>query len=154
MKSIVITFLILTIGCSTYAQNLNSKRSILTIEKPIVIINDSTIASLDLLKKIASKHVLELNIFKESTLSSTHLFIENEKSEGLIIAKVKQDFKVKSQKALNLFFGLNAMNDIYINGYLIENKNQNISTESIIGIEIIKADNFRLKKSVLNITMA
>ena len=49
------------------------------------------------------------------------------------------------------FFSLNEENDIYVNGYLIENKNQNISSESIMGIELIKADNFRLKKSVLNI---
>jgi hypothetical protein len=54
---------------------------------------------------------------------------------------------------LNVFFGLNEENDIYVNGYLLENKNQKISSESIVGIELIKADNFRLKKSVLNIEL-
>ena len=52
---------------------------------------------------------------------------------------------------MNSFFGLNEENDIYVNGYLIENKNQNISSESIVGIKLIKADNFRVKKPVLNI---
>jgi hypothetical protein len=120
-------------------------------EKPILIINDSTIGSFDLLHKISSDNILELNVFKERKLSSTYLFIENEKSAGIMIVKSKHEFKVKSQKELNNFFGLNEKNDIYINGYLIENKNQNISSESIVGIELIKADNFRLEKSVLNI---
>ena len=151
MKSILMSFLILTIGFSTYAQNQNSNMSILKAEKPILIINDTTIGSIDLLNKISSDNILELNIFKERKLSSTSLFIENQKSTGIIIAKIKHEFKIKSQKELNNFFGLNEKNDIYVNGYLIENKNQNISAESIVGIELIKADHFRLKKSVLNI---
>lgn len=151
MKSILTSFLILTIGFSTYAQNQNSKMSIIKTEKAILIINDSTIGSIDLLTKISSESVLELNIFKERKLSSTYLFIENEKSPGIMIAKIKHEFKVKSQKELNNLFGLNEKNDIYVNGYLIENKNQNISSESIVGIELIRADNFRLEKSVLNI---
>jgi hypothetical protein len=135
----------------TYAQNQNSKRSIMKAEKPILIINDSTIGSIDLVNKIASDNILELNIFKERKLSSTYLFIENKKSAGIIIVKSKHEFKIKSQKELNNFFGLNEKNDIYVNGYLIENKNQNISSKSIAGIELIKADNFRLEKFVLNI---
>jgi hypothetical protein len=48
---------------------------------------------------------------------------------------------------LNKFFELNEEKNIDVNGYLIENKNQNISSESTMGIELIKADNFRLKKN-------
>tara|TARA_B110001454_G_scaffold211530_1_gene227311 strand:- start:211 stop:675 length:465 start_codon:yes stop_codon:yes gene_type:complete len=151
MKSIVTLFLILFLGFSTYAQNQNSKASILKTENPILIINDTIIGSIDLLNKISSDKVLELNIFKERKLGATYLFIENEKSTGIIIANINHEFKLKSQKELNVFFGLNEENDIYVNGYLIENKNQNISSESIVGIELIKADNFRLKKAVLNI---
>ena len=151
MKSIVTLFLILSLGFSTYAQNQNSKASILKTENPILIINDTIIGSIDLLNKISSDKVLELNIFKEKKLGATYLFIENEKSTGIIIANINHEFKLKSQKELNVFFGLNEENDIYVNGYLIENKNQNISSESIVGIELIKADNFRLKKAVLNI---
>jgi hypothetical protein len=151
MKLILMSFLFLTIGFSTYAQIQNTKTSIMKAEKPTLIINDSTIGSIDLLNKISPEDILELNIFKETKLSSTFLFIENEKSAGIIAAKIKHEFKVKSQKELNNFFGLNEMNDIYVNGYLIKNKNQHIATESIVGIELIKADNFRLKKSVLNI---
>ena len=153
MKLIVTLFLILSMGFSTYAQNQNSKISIMKAENPILIINDTIIGSIDLLNKISSDKVLELNIFKERKLGSTHLFIENEKSAGIITANINHEFKLKSQKELNVFFGLNEENDIYVNGYLLENKNQKISSESIVGIELIKADNFRLKKSVLNIEL-
>ena len=151
MKSILTLFLMLFTGFSTYAQNQNSKISIMKSENPILIINDTIIGSIDLLNKISSDKVLELNIFKERKLGSTYLFIENEKSAGIIIANINHEFNLKSQKELNVFFGLNEKNDIYVNGYLIENKNQNISSESIVGVELIKADNFRLKKPVLNI---
>ena len=151
MKSILTLFLMLFTGFSTYAQNQNSKISIMKSENPILIINDTIIGSIDLLNKISSDKVLELDIFKERKLGSTYLFIENEKSAGIIIANINHEFNFKSQKELNVFFGLNEKNDIYVNGYLIENKNQNISSESIVGVELIKADNFRLKKPVLNI---
>ena len=153
MKLIVTLFLILSMGFSNYAQNQNSKISIMKAENPILIINDTIIGSIDLLNKISSDKVLELNIFKERKLGSTHLFIDIEKSAGIITANINHEFKLKSQKELNVFFGLNKENDIYVNGYLLENKNQKISSESIVGIELIKADNFRLKKSVLNIEL-
>ncbi len=153
MKSILISFLILTVGSSTYAQNQNSKISIMKGENPILIINDYTIGNVDLLNKIASENILEFNFYKERKMSSTYLFIENKKSAGLIIAKIKHEIKVKSQKELNHFFGLNEENDIYVNGYLVENKNQNIASESIVGIELIRADDFRLETSVLNIKL-
>jgi hypothetical protein len=146
MKSILTIFLILTIGISSYAQNQNSEISIMKIEKPILIINDTIIGSVNLLYKISSDKILELNTFKEKKLGQTYLFIENKKNAGIIKAKINHEIKIKTQKELNNFFGLNEENDIYVNGYLIENKNQNISSESVVGIELIKADNFRIKK--------
>jgi len=146
MKSTIFTFLLLFIGLSTYAQNQDA-------DKPIVIINYSTIGSMDLLDKIPTYQISELNIDKKRNLSSTYLFAEDEKNAGMIFAKAKHEIKVKSQKELNSFFGFNEENDIYVNGYLIEDKTQNISAESIQGIEIVKAEAFRSNKSVLNITM-
>ena len=151
MKSILTILLILAMGISSYAQNQNSEISIMKTEKPILIINDTIIGSVDLLNKISSDKVMELNIFKERKLGKTYLFIENEKNAGIIKANINHEFKIKSQKELNSFFGLSEENDIYVNGYLIENKNQNISAESIVGIELIKADNFRTQKPILNI---
>ena len=151
MKSILITLIILTFGLSTNAQNENNKLSRMKSEKPLIIINDTLIASIDLLNKVSSDKILKLNVFKEKELSSTNLFLGNKQNGGIIRADIKSEFTSKSQNELNSFFGLDEDNDVYINGYLLEDKNQDISTESIKSIELIKADNFRLKKSVLNI---
>ena len=78
----LIFLLTLTIGLSTYAQNQNRKVSIMKAENPILIINDTIIGSIDLLDKISSDKVSEMNIFKERKLSSTFLFIENKKNES------------------------------------------------------------------------
>ncbi|GGW56028.1 hypothetical protein DFQ11_101563 [Winogradskyella epiphytica] len=151
MKTIMPFFLILTIGFSSYAQNKDSKLNTQGTAKPILIINDSIIGSMDLLKNISSDKILDLRVFNDKKLSSTSLFIENDKIAGLIIAHINHEFKLKSQKELNLFFGLHEKNDVYVNGYLVENKSQHISSESIVCIKLIKADQFRLKKPVLNI---
>ncbi len=151
MKSISILLLILTLGFSTHAQNHNAKKSIPKTEKPILIINDTVIASANILNKISSNKISELNIFKDQKLGASNLLIERGKNTGIIKIAVNQEFNIKTQKELNDFFGLDEKNDIYVNGYLIENKNQNISSESIVGIELMKADDFRLRKPVLNI---
>jgi len=153
MKSILIAFITLTIGLSTNAQNQNNKFYAVNSENPILIINDTIIANIDLLNKVPSENILNLNIFKESKLSETNLFIDKKQNEGIIKADIPYNFESKTQKELNEFFGLNEENDIYVNGYLIENKGQDVSTESIQKIELINADNIRLKKPALNITI-
>jgi hypothetical protein len=153
MKSILIAFVTLTIGLSTNAQNQNNKFYAVNSENPILIINDTIIANIDLLNKVPSENILNLNIFKESKLSETNLFIDKKQNEGIIKADIPHNFESKTQKELNEFFGLNEENDIYVNGYLIENKEQDVSTESIQKIELINADNIRLKKPALNITI-
>lgn len=60
------------------------------------------------------------------------------------------ELDIKTQKDLNMFFGLKESNDIYVNGCLI-NKSMSISTESIKKIELMKADDFLLKTLTLNI---
>lgn len=146
-------FITLITGLSTNAQIQNNKFYIADYEKPIVIINDTIIANIDLLKKVPSENILNLNIFKESKLSKTNLFFDIKNNEGIIKADIHDNFESKTQKELNGFFGLSSSNDIYVNGYLLEHKEQRISTESIQKIELIKPDNLRLNKPALNITI-
>ena len=153
MKLIFTIFWILTSGYSVYGQHHQVQMRILKAESPVLIINDSIIGSASLLNNLPSNKVSEINIFKDEKLSTTYLFRENQKNSGIITAKVNDQIKTKSQKELNAFFGLEEQNDVYVNGYLIDDKNKTISAESIVAIELIKADNFRLKKPVLNITI-
>ena len=151
MKAIATLFLTLTVGFSTYAQNQNTTISRLKTEQPILIVNDTIIGSMDLLDTIPSDNVLDLNIFEDRRLSTTYLFVQHKKHAGVVTASINREFKFKTQKELNVFFGLSENNDVYVNGHLIENKNQNIASESIVGIELVKADNFRTTIPVLNI---
>ena len=153
MRTIFIAFITIITAFSTNAQNLNNEFYFGNAEKPILIINDTIIANIDLLKKVPSENILNLNIFKEGKLSKTNLYFDKRQNEGIIKADIADNFESKTQKELNDFFGLSLANDIYVNGYLIEHKEQRISTESIQKIELINADNLRLKKPALNITI-
>ncbi len=151
MKHFLTLFVFVSLGFSTIAQNQKLENYIPKAPKPILIINNMLISNIDLLNRTSSEKILEVKIFKDKKLSDTNLFIENKNYKGIVTAKIKHQFKYKTQKELNLFFGLDEKNDIYINGYLIEDKSQNIVTESISGISIIQPQNLRINKPVLNI---
>ena len=122
-------------------------------EQPLMVINEGIIASVDVLKIVQPDNVLQLDIFKDTELSSKNLFPLDKKSNGIIQATLNVDLEVKTQAELNSFFGLDADNDIYVNGYLIEDKEKTISTSSIKEIEVREADGLILKTPSLNITI-
>ncbi len=153
MKSLLTSLLFIIIGISIRAQNQENKFYVVKYEKPIVIINNEIIASYDILTKIPAEKILRLDILKENELSSTKLFSTEKQHNGIIKAEIDFKLNVKTQKELNMFFGLDPANNIYVNRYLIEDKRQSISTESITKIELIQADNIFLKKTSLNITI-
>jgi|AntDeeMinimDraft_5_1070356.scaffolds.fasta_scaffold01880_2 predicted nucleotidyltransferase len=99
------------------------------------------------------ENIAKLKVSKNKKLSSTTLFLDEKQNRGIIEAEIEGDFESKTQKQLNSFFGLKETNPVYVNGYLIENKERNILTKSIKKIELIKADKLRLEKDVLNITI-
>lgn len=119
----------------------------------VLILNNEIIGSIDLLKSIPSNQIQELNIHREEKLSSKeNLFYNNDKG-GIMVAKTEFDIETKTQGDLNEFFGLNADTDLYVNGFLLENKNYKIALSSIAKIEIIEPDNLFLDKRVLNISI-
>jgi hypothetical protein len=153
MKSLSIFFLFITIGITANAQNLDNKFYKVNSDNPIVIINGEIMAGFDMLKKLPTDHISEMNVLKNQEISSTNLFPVGKQANGIIEIKIDYQFDIKTQKELNVFFGLNPSNDIYLNGYLIENKNRSISRESIKKIELMKANDISLKASALNITI-
>jgi hypothetical protein len=153
MKSLSIFFLFITIGITANAQNLDNKFYKVNSDNPIVIINGEIMAGFDMLKKLPTDHISEMNVLKNQEISSKNLFPVGKQANGIIEIKIDYQFDIKTQKELNVFFGLNPSNDIYLNGYLIENKNRSISRESIKKIELMKANDISLKASALNITI-
>ncbi|MEJ1224131.1 hypothetical protein [Sediminicola sp. 1XM1-17] len=153
MKSLSIFFLLITIGINVSAQNLDAKIYKANSDNPIVIINGEIMASFDMLKKLPTDHISEMNILKNQEISATNLFPIDKQANGIIEVKIDSQFDIKTQNELNIFFGLNPSNNIYLNGYLIEDKDRSISRESIKKIELMQADHISLKAPALNITI-
>ncbi|WP_297798565.1 hypothetical protein [uncultured Eudoraea sp.] len=153
MKKITVT-LALIFSCISVAQ----KPNIIDVyhsksEQPLVVINGDIIAGVEVLKQVQADDQIQLVISKDDELSPKNLFPLDKKSNGIIYADLKVDLEVKTQVELNSFFGLDPDSDIYINGYLLEDKEQKISTRSIKKIELRVADGLLLKSSSLNITI-
>ncbi|CAM4401777.1 Secreted protein [Zobellia roscoffensis] len=153
MKNLILLLLLL-LGVASFAQTPDaSKFYISDEERPLLIINDDIIASVEVLKKDKTDNSVKLDISKDGVLSQTNLFPLDKKKKGIIRGNLNIDLDIKTQSELNSFFGLNPTNDIYVNGYLIEDKEQTVSTISIKMIDLRKADGLILKTPCLNITI-
>jgi len=153
MKNVKLLLIFLIVGLSSHAQSIQKTLYVTDYQNMVLILNNEIIGSLDLLKSIPSNQIQELTIYKEETLSSKeNLFFNNDKG-GIMVAKTEFDINTKNQEDLNEFFGLNANTDLYVNGFLLENKNYRIASNSITKIEIIDRGKLFLKRRVLNISI-
>ena len=153
MKNVKILLIFLIVGLSLNAQDFQERVYVRDNQSMVLILNDEIIGSTDLLKSIPSNEIQELKIHQQEKLSSKrNLFYNNDKG-GIMLAKTGFDFETKTQAELNKFFGLKADSDLYVNGFLLENKNYQIASNSISKIEIIEPDNLFIDKPVLNISI-
>ncbi|MEP0460432.1 MAG: hypothetical protein ABJD55_03280 [Flavobacteriaceae bacterium] len=154
MKNITL-LLVLLLGFTSFAQTPRklSNFYVPKQEQPILVINNKIIASVEVLKDVRTDNLGKLDISKHEELSQTSLFPMDKKTKGIIRSDINIDLDIKTQSELNLFFGLKPTNDIYVNGYLVEDKKQTISTISIKMIDLRKADGLILKTPSLNITI-
>lgn len=153
MKKLSFLLIFLIAGISSSAQSIQKRMYVRDNQNMVLILNNEIIGGLELLKSIPSNHIQEVNVNKEKKLSSTkNLFFNNDKG-GIMLAKTDYTIKTKSQEDLNSFFGLDPGTDVYVNGFLLENKKYRIASESIIKIEIIARDHQFIEKHVLNISI-
>lgn len=100
--------------------------------------NDKIIGNISILKNISKEELQITDYSKETTLNSIKLFSPEWKKQEMEnpnlrigwIVKVTTEFKfkLKTQAALNTFFGLKESNNIFINEYLL-NKEYSIINE-------------------------
>ncbi len=154
MKNLTL-LLVLILGFASFAQEPNkiSHFYVADRERPLLVINSDIIASVEVLKNVETDKLTKLDISKDESFSETNLFPFDKKMKGIIRGDINIDLDIKTQSELNSFFGLNPTNDIYVNGYLIEDKEQTISTISIKMIDLREADGLILKTPSLNITI-
>ena len=148
-KLILFAFLVLLVS-NSYAQDNYVKLPLTKGNCPIIIVEKNIIASESLL--ITKKELItQTSILKDKPNRKEHKFF-NLSENGIFFIKLKQKIAFRTQSELNKFFGLDRNNKVYINGYLIENRNYKIATESINEIELVKPDSTNnLDKGVINI---
>ena len=115
----------------------------------MLLVDDTIIANNHI---IASKEdIEEIAVIKDKPRRETHDFY-NLSENGIASVTLKKKIASKTQAELNTFFGLNANNSIYVNGYLIESAKYKFATESIVAVELLTpTPQNKLEHKVINI---
>jgi hypothetical protein len=150
MKNTLTTLLFILLHLNSYSQDSFIKLpQVIKINCPILLVDDTIIANNHI---IASKEdIVELRVLKGKPTRATHDFY-NLSENGIASVTLKKKIASKTQAELNTFFGLNANNSVYVNGYLIESAKYKFATESIVEVELLTptAEN-KLEQKVINI---
>ena len=151
-KKLIITFFCMLFFSSCYSQKKYNKLPKTNNSSLIVIINDSIISS----ESFISNHketIEKMYVMKEKPNRKEHKFY-NLSENGIVLVDMNKKVKTISQQELNSFFKINPLNEIYVNGYLIEHRDYEIATESIVKIEFIQPNTKNdLKNKTINIWM-
>jgi hypothetical protein len=150
MKTTLTTLLFILLHFNSYAQDSFIKLpQAIKNNCPILLVDDTIIANNHI---IASKEdITEVRVLKDKPTRATHDFY-NLSENGIVSVTLKKKIVSKTQAELNTFFGLNANNSIYVNGYLIESPIYKFVTESIVEVELVTpTPQNNIKQKVINI---
>lgn len=151
-KKLIISFFFMLFFSSCYCQKNYHKLPEINNNNLVVIINDSIISSESFINN--HKEMIEkMYVMKEKPNRKEHKFY-NLSENGIVFVNMNKNVKTISQQELNNFFNINPMNEVYVNGYLIEHRDYKIATESIAKIEFIEPNaKNNLKNKIVNIWM-
>jgi len=117
---------------------------------PTIIIDKDIIANKNAIET-AKELIAEISVLKDKPNRKKHRFF-NLTENGIIFVSLKKETAFKTQSELNEFFGIEKNNEIFVNGYLIENSDYKIATECIIEIELVEPDSKnKLENKVINV---
>ncbi|PHR90525.1 MAG: hypothetical protein COA80_16020 [Leeuwenhoekiella sp.] len=157
MKKFITSILILFISLNLFSQDKYFKLPLAKTLKPTVIFNEniigneSFIMSLGSTQKEVREQIKEVSILKDKQTRELSDFY-NLTEQGILFVELKEVPVSKTQSELNEFFGLEKRNEIYIDGYLLENEKYSIALAAIKEIELVEPDDKNgLKNNVLNI---
>lgn len=107
-----------------------------TFHCPTIIINDNIISNNYFIKN-NKELITKISVMKDTPDKKNHK-LYNLSENGIIFIEFDEKIKTTSQYDLNIFFGLDKKREVYVNGYLLEDSEYKIATESIIEIEFVK----------------
>ena len=157
MRKFIILLLILFVSPNLFSQDDYVKLLQAKTQNPCYIINKNVIGNEYLIKSLATSEeelkekIDEMYVLINKGDRESNRYY-NLTEHGILLVDLKVSIASKTQSELKKFFGLGEHNEMYIDGYLLENKNYRIALTGITEIEIIEPDNANgLKNKALNI---
>jgi len=155
-KTIVLTlFLLVTV--TLFSQDEYVKLPQAKTQNPTYLYNSSIIGSENAVEEFGKsekelkEYFNELSILKDKQNRKSNTYY-NLTEYGMLFVDLKKDISSKTQAELNDFFNLKKQSDIYVDGYLVENKQYKICLTGISEIEIVEPNSKnKLNEKVLNI---
>ncbi|SHM83606.1 hypothetical protein [Polaribacter sp. KT 15] len=150
MKRIIFTVIFTLYFMNIYCQDTYLKLPNVKNTCPIIIIGKDIIGNKSAIES-TKEFTAEISVLKDKPNRKKHDFF-NLTENGIIFAKLEKKTDFKTQSELNEFFGIKKDNEIYVNGYLIENSKYKIATECIMDIELVEPDSEnKLKNKAINV---
>ena len=157
MNKILALLITLLVTLNVFSQDNYLKLPQAKTQNPTYIFNKNSIGNESLLKNIGktkqeiSDTIEEISVLKDKPNRENSDYF-NLTEYGIVLVALKDDIICKTQEELIEFFKLPKQTDLYIDGYLLENKNYKIALTAIKEIEIVEPNTENgLKSSVLNI---
>ncbi|MGY3794642.1 hypothetical protein [Aquimarina sp. 433] len=151
LKTIIFTFILVISSLQLYSQNDYIKLDNAKTQKPTYIFNKKIIGNeylfftLGVSDEEIKKQIKDISILKDKRNRRSYDDY-NLTEHGLLMVDLSTKISSKTQTELNDFFGLAKGNNIYIDGYLLENKKYSVAISSIYEIEIIRTTNTNRKE--------
>ena len=150
MNKIITVIYFLFTFTSIYSQKNYVKLPNINTNCPTYIINNDIISD-DKIIVDKRKLVTEISVLKRKINRKEYKFF-NLSENGIILIDLNDKIPFKTQAELNIFLGLPKNNEVYINGYLLEDSEYKIATISIKEIELIEPNTInKLKTKVINV---
>ncbi|WP_299800672.1 hypothetical protein [uncultured Maribacter sp.] len=149
MKSNFIFLVFTLFYLGAFAQNsFNKLPQAAKINCPMLLIDEHIIANKNIIT--SKEDIEEIAVIKDKPSRELHFY--NLTANGILFAKLKKKIAYKTQAELNTFFGLDANNSVYVNGYLIESAKYKFATVSIVEVELMTpTTKNRLEQKVINV---
>lgn len=150
MNRIIFTLLFTLFFTKVYSQDAYVKLATTKNNCPTIIIDKDIIGN-EIAIGTTKELIAELSFLKDKPNRKEHIFF-NLTENGIIFVSLNRETAFKTQSELNEFFGIEKNNEIYVNGYLIENSDYKIATECIMEIELVgpNSEN-KLQRKVINV---
>lgn len=150
MKRIITTIIFTFFFSNIYSQGSYVKLPKIESNCPTFIIEKDIIANESVIET-SKELIAEISVLKDKPNRKEHKFF-NLTANGIIFVNLKKETTFKTQSELNEFFGIEKNNEVYINGYLIENSDYKIATEYITEIELVEPDSDnKLERKAINV---